>query len=136
MNMKQIIIIISGFIALGLGIIGVMKTPTVALAACNPASHWIHLSYPNGGQTLRIGTSMTVTWVSCNIPATTTMYMGFYKNRTTAPLVAGTTGLNTGSKTFDVPSIPVGTYFYNVHTMSGDTIQYIGWSGSTFVISN
>jgi len=43
---------------------------------------WIRVLHPNGGEVYSVGQSITVTWASCNIPASTLLEVNLYSDST------------------------------------------------------
>lgn len=88
-------------------------TTTTTVSTCtvtSPAS--ITVTSPNGGETYQVGQQVTVTWTSCNVPATANINIGISMGSTSIASTAGATP-NDGSEVITLPTqanLPTGTY--------------------------
>ncbi|MCX6752820.1 MAG: hypothetical protein NTW62_00530 [Candidatus Nomurabacteria bacterium] len=119
-------------------------SPQVSCASTDPAS--IHITSPNGGETWTRGQQATVTWTSCNIPATTQLQIDLSESvssgehTTSAPIIQSTP--NDGSETFTVSNTmwdyfvgPVGYPFKIYITGSVPPTGPMDYSDNSFSIN-
>jgi hypothetical protein len=102
---------------------------------------------PNGGQSYTAGQSVTVTWTSCNVPASTPIFLTLQGDTTVNAALgitdasAGNDKLNTGSYTFTLPTQTSWKYlvYGNHYTMrvgsDNPSILAAGVSANTFSIN-
>lgn len=88
-------------------------SPTTTVSTCVPTSApSITVISPNGGEVYQAGQQTTVTWTSCNVPATANINIGLSMGSTSIASTAGATS-NDGSEVITLPTqanLPIGTY--------------------------
>ena len=122
---------------LGANAISAVTTPKKVTAAALPActagtAPWIQVTSPNGGETYQAGSSVTVTWASCNFPTTAniSLQLSGVSGGSNAQFV-NTSVPNSGTATITLPTGVVLLGPITNGTVGGAPIGY----GSFFTIS-
>jgi N-acetylneuraminic acid mutarotase/peptidoglycan hydrolase-like protein with peptidoglycan-binding domain len=84
------------------GVLG-PETQSSLLVSCDPVMQSITVLSPNGGEVYEIETPMTVTWTSCNLPATTSLNIYLTSSALNSDFAFIGNTLNDGTETKNIP---------------------------------